>query len=467
MNKLKFTSILLLFVLFFLFKGLVFSWNKCSSQHKAVPFARNYTIIIDPGHGGSDPGACLDKITEKQLNMGVGHYLSLILQKAGFKTKLTRNKDRYISLKNRSKYTDKSMGDVFISLHHNSTDGRVNGPESIIFYNLLDSGFSKDLAQCIKTEMDCFIKNIKPKILSVYSNSNRSKNSNDPNASNKPKASNTPDASIEPGGYFVLRNSSCPAVLTEAFYMDDPKVNAYINSPLGAWKEAAAIAGGIFKAFNNLNGRKPLFSIPHQPVENLLNNKFGQTFNLKKSIFDKQNNLYKQSSPIAKNRINTLMINLDVPVEIFKRVKSVLMLNQSLKKNNNHNSFCQNTSFCQNSSIFANSSIFLTSSNKMTQRQIIFTENTYHFKAFINIIADKNKKIINIEHYHNSKNGRKLALCVQKKLEERGRKVKIQKGSSIYTSSTRSAALVLKFPESSFLEKDIISTVFSLCSSCD
>lgn len=78
------------------------------------------TIVIDPGHGGKDPGACNDrlKLQEKNLTLAIGTLLKTELIRRGFIVKMTREKDEFKELDARPRI----QGDLFLSLHLNSSN---------------------------------------------------------------------------------------------------------------------------------------------------------------------------------------------------------------------------------------------------------------------------------------------------------------------------------------------------------
>jgi len=93
-------------------------------------FAIN-TIVIDPGHGGKDPGAISPKkLKEKTVNLSISKYLKAELEKQGFRVFLTRSNDKYLSLKERVVFAKNHNADLFISIHANSNHSRkVQGVE--------------------------------------------------------------------------------------------------------------------------------------------------------------------------------------------------------------------------------------------------------------------------------------------------------------------------------------------------
>ena len=91
-------------------------------------------IMIDPGHGGKDPGARgLANTIEKDIVFDIAQRLKSGLEKQGFKVSLTRQADEFISLQERTELASASKADLFVSIHANATKSRkIKGLE--IFY---------------------------------------------------------------------------------------------------------------------------------------------------------------------------------------------------------------------------------------------------------------------------------------------------------------------------------------------
>ena len=91
----------------------VFSFNKYKNNividlnTNNISNINNYIIIVDPGHGGKDPGAIKGNTKEKKLTLLAAKILQKELKKKGFDVFLTREKDQYISLRNRVKFARK------------------------------------------------------------------------------------------------------------------------------------------------------------------------------------------------------------------------------------------------------------------------------------------------------------------------------------------------------------------------
>ena len=82
-------------------------------------------VVIDPGHGGNDPGAIgKNGLREKDVNLDIAKRLSSLLRAEGVQTVFTRSNDRFIPLSGRVSIANKSGADLFISIHSNAARSR-------------------------------------------------------------------------------------------------------------------------------------------------------------------------------------------------------------------------------------------------------------------------------------------------------------------------------------------------------
>ena len=79
------------------------------------------TIIIDAGHGGTDVGATREGIYEKDITLDISKRVEAILKKKGYDVQMTRKTDVYVGLKERVIFTEENKGDLFVSIHVNSS----------------------------------------------------------------------------------------------------------------------------------------------------------------------------------------------------------------------------------------------------------------------------------------------------------------------------------------------------------
>ena len=106
-------------------------------------------VVIDAGHGGSDPGAIgVDNYNEKDATLSISKKVSELLKKQGVEVKLTRDSDKYLSLQERCNIANNSEADCFVSIHCNAFNGNAKGLESFSL-----NSETSDLATCVLEEM--------------------------------------------------------------------------------------------------------------------------------------------------------------------------------------------------------------------------------------------------------------------------------------------------------------------------
>lgn len=90
-------------------------------------------VVLDPGHGGNDPGAVGCGLQEKNVVLDVGRRLDALLQAAGLRTGLTRADDRFIELRARAAFANDRGATLFVSMHANANAGEpATGTETWI-----------------------------------------------------------------------------------------------------------------------------------------------------------------------------------------------------------------------------------------------------------------------------------------------------------------------------------------------
>jgi len=178
-------------------------------------------IFIDPGHGGSDPGAVgLYGTKESYINLLVAHALDDALMEEGFyRISLSREGDRFVSLRGRSDEANKMGAGAFISIHCNANINRqAHGFE---IYTTPGVTRSDALATSIYEEWETSF----------------------PGRRVRPDwADGDPD---KEANYSVLRNTKMPAVLVELDFISNPKVEEWLNIKTNQKAMAETIARGV------------------------------------------------------------------------------------------------------------------------------------------------------------------------------------------------------------------------------
>ena len=108
------------------------------------------TVVIDPGHGGTDGGAAWYGLVEKKLNLDLAQRLEKILRVRGLKVVMTRSSDKTVELGERAQIANRNTSAIFVSLHFNANLNRsISGFET--FYR---SANGKTIARAVQRQMD-------------------------------------------------------------------------------------------------------------------------------------------------------------------------------------------------------------------------------------------------------------------------------------------------------------------------
>ncbi|MDY7223991.1 N-acetylmuramoyl-L-alanine amidase [Halalkalibacterium halodurans] len=176
--------------------------------------AKKIKIFIDPGHGGSDPGAVANGLREKDLTLAIAKALKKYLEQfEGIEVRLSREDDRFLSLAERTRLANEWGADIFISIHINAGGG--TGFETFVFTN----ASSKSVA---------YQNVIHEEIMKVMGVTDRGK-----------KRAN----------FAVLRTSRMPAILTENLFIDRASDAAKLKDPTFISYVAKGHGEGIVKVF--------------------------------------------------------------------------------------------------------------------------------------------------------------------------------------------------------------------------
>jgi len=178
------------------------------------------TIVVDAGHGGTDPGAISPDGTVKEKNvvMPIAKYLAAELTLHGAQAVMTRDEDVKIALTERSSIANRIQADFFISIHINSNKVANTRSGTMIFHHKQEP-LGKLLAECISREVG--------------------------KVSELPNMGVVSDGRIYDSGFAVLRNSTMPGVLCELGFINHSKDRKRMVTADFQKKIAEAIVRGI------------------------------------------------------------------------------------------------------------------------------------------------------------------------------------------------------------------------------
>lgn len=176
-------------------------------------------IVVDPGHGGNDPGAHEAGYQEKVLTLQIGKYLASFLAEEGATVILTRKTDTFIPLTTRADIANQNHADLFISCHINDSGGSHNMAGTITFHHK-GNEISRILAECIEHEIG--------------------------KVSGIPATGVWSDGKIYPtSGFSVLRNTKMTGVLIEFGFIDNPQDRKRLITDQFQQAAAKAVVQGI------------------------------------------------------------------------------------------------------------------------------------------------------------------------------------------------------------------------------
>lgn len=214
-------------------------------------------IMVDPGHGGKDPGAVRRKQREKDWNLAVAKELYALLKKGGFEVRMTRDKDVFIPLSDRSKQANNFKADLFVSVHTNaSKNSRANGFQ---VYFRSEKATDKEAAEVAALEneamqyeevhynfVDALLQSLAK---NEYINESSKLAGYVRNAVFKQPGIGIAvnrNSSVRQANFYVLKGVNSPAILVEMGYISSPKDRGRLSQAAVRKKMAQGLYNGIY-----------------------------------------------------------------------------------------------------------------------------------------------------------------------------------------------------------------------------
>jgi N-acetylmuramoyl-L-alanine amidase len=190
----------------------VFNPDLATMQMPRSPNGR-LVVIIDPGHGGPDPGAVgIGGLQEKVIVLDIGTQVAALLQRQGIQALLTRADDRDLDLEPRVQMAEQSNATVFVSIHANAISlsrPDISGIET--YYHDSGLGLAKTIHQ------------------------------------NVLQLTGASDRGVRTARFYVLRKTSMPSVLVEVGFVTGREDASRLSNPAYRTQMADAIARGILQ----------------------------------------------------------------------------------------------------------------------------------------------------------------------------------------------------------------------------
>ncbi|HAG10869.1 MAG TPA: hypothetical protein DCK76_05700 [Desulfotomaculum sp.] len=187
------------------------------------------TVVLDPGHGGIDPGAVGSSgVLEKDVALSISKRLASLFRQSGAKVVLTRDKDKepgngagnvpdkVEDLAHRVKISEQSRADVLLSIHLNSFSGSGEYGAQVFYQSGSVEG--KKLAKSIQSQLNiCLVDSGREAL---------------------------------PGDFFVCRNSRAPAVIVEVGFLSNLEEEKELTEPFYQTRASWAIFRGVANYFS-------------------------------------------------------------------------------------------------------------------------------------------------------------------------------------------------------------------------
>lgn len=237
-------------------------WFLASPLYVKQATAKEFVVVIDPGHGGNDPGAVGKISKEKDINLKVALKLGNLIKNncQDVKVVYTRSRDVFISLDRRSKIANDAKADLFISIHTNA-----------LAKNHTVKGASTWTLGLARSEANLDVAKRENAVILYEDNYEARYAGFDPNSSESyiifefmqdkymsqsvhfaslvqkqfKNSCRRVDRGVHQAGFLVLKANAMPSVLVELGFISTPEEERYLNSTEGIDN----LARGIYRAF--------------------------------------------------------------------------------------------------------------------------------------------------------------------------------------------------------------------------
>jgi N-acetylmuramoyl-L-alanine amidase len=311
------------------------------SAHGVSKGNKTMVVVIDPGHGGKDPGAVNKGIQEKDVVLGIGLKLGRYITEnfPDVKVIYTRSTDVFVPLIDRSRIANKNKADLFISLHANTCGTpAIGGTETFVLglhrtnenldvakkensvillednYSTTYEGFDPNSSESYimfelvqDTYLDqslSFADDIQRQFKSRLQSSNRG---------------------VKQAGFLVLRQSSMPSVLVETGFVSNQADASHLKSEDGQ----QAIANSILEAFRRFKNRSSGIATPANHIATATKSEPSETnVQPEKKKVEKAEAAPTQTQPVAENKAPEVKTTENKPA-VPEKVNTEIQLNSA------------------------------------------------------------------------------------------------------------------------------------------
>ena len=220
-------------------------------QVGAVDKDGNFILVIDPGHGGKDPGAVNGKSQEKTINLNIALKMGKLIEEncKNVKVIYTRKTDVFVELYKRADIANKAGADMFISVHTNSAKSKTaNGAETYLLgveenrtSANLNAALEENKAILLENDYQTHYEGYDPNspesmiIFEFMQNEYQKESLKMASLTQNQMVSTAkrPDRGVHQAGYLVLWKSTMPSILIELGFISNDNECKYLTSQKG------------------------------------------------------------------------------------------------------------------------------------------------------------------------------------------------------------------------------------------
>lgn len=226
-------------------------------------------IVLDPGHGGHDPGAMRNRLREKDITLDVSRRLKTILEsELGYEVLMTRNEDEFIALEQRTAFANSNSADLFVSVHVNSSRNlKAHGVET--YY--LNFATTPEAMEVAARENAIAEKNMGElqKLTAAIALNSKIEESRDfasliqTNLVDYLKKSYTPNnLGVKQAPFYVLIGAQMPSILAEISFISNEREFGLLDKTSYRQSVAEGLAKGIRRYIETLAENKLTRNLP-------------------------------------------------------------------------------------------------------------------------------------------------------------------------------------------------------------
>ena len=225
------------------------------------PLRKIKEIVIDPGHGGKDPGAIgRSGLEEKTVVLDIAKRLKENLEAEGIKVTMVREKDEFIPLEERAAIARRTKADLFVSIHANASRAKSANGLEIYYLRDLDGVTKHELYSAINYQdtfrqfaMQQDLPSLKETLIDMMyvhkqADSKRLAEHLSRNTSGMIESNNRGSKSA---GFFVLKNTLIPAVLIEIGFLSNREEEALLGTVQYRKEAADSLAKNILEYYSS------------------------------------------------------------------------------------------------------------------------------------------------------------------------------------------------------------------------